>query len=104
MVAMSQYVKTKSADEIPLEQWYEVAGDEYRGVRYMTSNDEWIKTYLKEMLAEDNISIDKPGTIEKEDGVVTYMQWRYKTLDGHNVFVSYLKNVESSDIAFYYFD
>jgi hypothetical protein len=104
MVAMSQNVKTVSPDEIPLEQWYEVAGDDYEGVRYITSNDEWIKVYLKEMLEEDNISINKPDTTEKENGVVIYMTWRYKTLDGHNVFVSYLKNKSDSDIAFYYFD
>ena len=104
MVAMSQHVETMSALDFPLQEWYELPGEEFKGVKYITSNDEWIKTYLKEMLAEDNISINKPDTTEKENGVVTYMTWRYKTLDGHNVFVSYVNNDFISDIAFYYFD
>jgi len=103
MVAMSQYVETVRG-EFPLEEWYELPGEEFKGVKYISSTDEWIKEYLKEMLAEDSISIEKPDIIKRKNTEVFYMEWNYKTLDGHEVNVSYINNGFISDISFYQFD
>jgi hypothetical protein len=104
MVAMSQYVETVREWDFPLQEWYEIPGEQFEGVKYITSDDKWIKNYLKEMLAEDSVSISKPDTIQREHGVIIYMEWNYKTLDGHEVNVSYINNGFISDISFYYFD
>lgn len=103
MVAMSQYVETIRG-EFPLEEWYELPGEDFVGMRYITSDDEWIKTYLKNLLEEDNMSIDNPEIVESDNGKIVYMEWNYKTKEGDEVNVSYINNGTLSDISFYYFE
>lgn len=101
MVAQSQYEVVNRQLNFPLEEWYKIEGEQFEGVQYITSTDEWILNYLEEMLAEDSISIDKPDKIEKKNGVIMYMEWDYTTLDGRDVNVSYINNDFISDISFY---
>lgn len=103
MVAMSQYVETIRG-EFPMEEWYTLPGEEFAGVQYITSDDEWIKSYLENLLKEDNISIDKPEKVEKQNGKIIYMEWNYTTSEGDDVNVSYINNGSISDISFYYFE
>ena len=103
VVAMSQYVEVDRG-EFPMQEWYQIPGEQFEGGQYMTSSDAWIKNYLKEMLAEDGQSIEKPDSVEYDNGVAVYMVWEYTTLSGDEVFVSYLNNGPISDIAFYYMD
>lgn len=103
MVAMSQYTTIKSNTEIPVEEWYELEGEQFEGVMYITSTDVWITYKLKSMLKANGLSFSKPTLIQKENGKTIYKAWEYVDEDGRLVLLSYLFNSEySSDLSIQY--
>ena len=100
MVSYSQW-KEIPTQLFPEREWYEIEGDDFKGIYYMTSDDKWIIDYLEEMLEEDDISILTPDHIILDDeGNTIYMDWEYDTESDGPVIVSYVKNLMNSDISF----
>ena len=87
------------------KEWYQIEGEDFEGVNYMTSTDIWIKYYLEDFLKKDGISIKKPNIKQVKKGIVVYMAWEYKQTDGRTIYVSYVYNsIYSCDISFQYLD
>lgn len=100
MVSYSQW-KEIPTQLFPEREWYEIEGDDFKGIYYLTSDDKWIMDQLEMLLEEDDISILTPDhIILNEDGDTIYMDWEYDTEKDGPVIVSYVKNLVTSDISF----
>lgn len=105
MVAMSQYTTIKSYTNHPIEEWYELEGEQFEGVMYITSTDVWITYKLKSILKANGLSFSKPTLIQKENGKTIYKAWEYVDSEGKKTFLSYLfNNVYSSDLSIQYLE
>lgn len=103
--SQNQFVKKVEYNNYIQKEWYEINGDEFDGVKYITSDEVWIKSYLEDMLSKDSISIKKPDIKQIKNGKIIYMAWEYKQLDGRTIFVSYVYNSTlSCDISVQYID
>jgi hypothetical protein len=86
-------------------EWYKIDLPEFQNIKYITSDEYWIKSYLEEILSKDGISIKKPDERLFRNGKVFYMEWVYKQSDGRTIFVAYVYNsVDSCDISIQYLD
>lgn len=104
-IGKSQFVKEVKNFSYVQKEWYEIDGSDFEGVKYITSDEVWIKSYLEDMLAQDSISIKKPDVKQTKGGKIVYMAWEYKKSDGRTVFVSYVYNsIYSCDISIQYID
>lgn len=100
MVSYSQWTEVPN-QLFPEREWYEIEGDDFKGIYYLTSDDEWIIDQLEMLLEEDDISILSPDKIILGDeGETIYMEWEYDTESDGPVIVSYVKNLMSSDISY----
>jgi hypothetical protein len=100
MVAMSQYTKEVEYTQYPTQEWYEIPGEDFEGVMYMTSTNAWIIIKLKEILKENGLSYSNPDVIQKQMGKVIYRAWEYVDSEGVTTFLAYVYNSEtSSDIS-----
>jgi hypothetical protein len=100
MVSYSQWTEVPN-QLFPEREWYQIEGEKFEGIYYITSDDKWIMDQLEMLLEEDDISILSPDKeIKDEDGEVIYMEWEYDTDQDGPVIVSYVKNLVTSDISF----
>ena len=103
--SQNQFVEKVEFNNYVQEEWYQIDGEDFEGVNYITSSDIWIKNYLEEYLKQDGISIKKPNIKQVKKGVVVYMAWEYKKSDGRTIYVSYVYNsMNSCDMSFQYLD
>jgi hypothetical protein len=104
-IGKSQFVKEVKNNSYVQKEWYEISGADFDGVKYITSDEVWIKSYLEDMLSQDSISIKKPDVKQIKNGRIVYMAWEYEKSDGKKVFVSYVYNsMYSCDISVQYID
>lgn len=106
-IGQSQFVERVEINSYAklYREWYEIDLPNFKGVKYITSDEFWIKSYLEEFLSKDGISIKKPDERLFRNGKVFYMEWTYKQSDGRMVLVAYVYNsTNSCDISIQYLD
>jgi hypothetical protein len=86
-------------------EWYKIDLPGFEEIKYITSDEVWIKSYLEEILSKDGISIKKPDEKLFRNGKVFYMEWIYKQSDGREIIVAYVYNSKfSCDISIEYLE
>jgi hypothetical protein len=103
--SQNQFIKKIENKKYVEREWYQIEGEDFEGVNYITSSDIWILQHLEEFLKKDGISIKKPNIKQVKKGIIVFMAWEYKQSDGRTIFVSYVYNsMNNCDMSFEYID
>jgi len=82
----------------PQREWYELDEEGYEGVQYMTSDDAFINSYLRELLELDGQDYNRPTIGMHSNRLEEDIDWFYEK-DGVQYVISYIKHFDGSTIS-----